>query len=48
MLAFAVDYEVLPLKLALFCVLASIVPGWSVTRGAQVAPIILYTQPGTA
>ena len=32
------------MKLALFCLLSGVVPGWSVTRGAQVAPITLYTQ----
>jgi hypothetical protein len=32
------------LKLALFCLLAGVLPGWSETRGATFAPITLYTQ----
>jgi hypothetical protein len=32
------------LKLALFCLLAGVLPGWSETRGAMFAPITLYTQ----
>ena len=44
MLAFAVTFEVFPLKLALFCLLAGVVPGWGVTRGAKFSPITLYTQ----
>jgi len=31
-------------KLALFCLLAGVFPGWSETRGATFAPITLYTQ----
>ena len=32
------------MKLALFCLLAGVLPGWSETRGAMFAPITLYTQ----
>ena len=32
------------MKLALFCLLAGVYPGWSETRGATFAPITLYTQ----
>lgn len=32
------------MKLALFCLLAGVLPGWSETRGATYAPITLYTQ----
>ena len=32
------------MKLALFCLLAGVLPGWSDTRGATFAPITLYTQ----
>ena len=32
------------MKLALFCLLAGVFPGWSETRGATFAPITLYTQ----
>jgi hypothetical protein len=32
------------LKLALFCLLAGVFPGWSETRGATFAPITLYVQ----
>ena len=32
------------MKLALFCLLTGVFPGWSETRGATFAPITLYTQ----
>ena len=32
------------MKLALFCLLAGVLPGWSETRGAMFAPITLYMQ----
>ena len=32
------------MKLALFCLLAGVLPGWSETRGGMFAPITLYTQ----
>ena len=32
------------MKLAWFCLLAGVFPGWSETRGATFAPITLYTQ----
>ena len=32
------------MKLALFCLFAGVVPGWSATRGATFAPITLYAQ----
>jgi hypothetical protein len=32
------------LKLVLFLLLAGVVPGWSETRGATLAPVALYTQ----
>jgi hypothetical protein len=31
-------------KLALFCLLAGVLPGWNAIRGAEFAPITLYTQ----